>query len=517
MEEKISTKPDGRLSDCKLPSGNPLKSHSGGHDEVPIEEIDRKIRNIRAVLSEHKVKVADIQAVSGPSVTTYKVYPAPGVSCAKIKRLQNEIEFFLDAGGVRVVTLSAAVGIEVANEHPSVVPLKSLLEDAAFRESKAALPVAVGRDTEGKPCVVDLAKAPHILMAGETKQGKTTAVHSLILSLLYSRTPEDVKFVFIDPKGCELKVYRTLNEEYIAALPDVEKKTVLSTAEEAEKVLHSLCLEIEYRYCALARDNVNNIRKYNAKAEEGEKMPYIVVVIDEYGDYLGLHGQDKKSREIRSDIMSHIVDLAQVGRAAGIHLVITTQRPSREVISANIKSNFPTRMAFRVTSEYDSYTILDHPGAERLTGNGDMILAQGAEMIRIQGAYADTGDIDAVIRAIGLRQDNGKRRDTPYCLPSVEGAGAEGFGSGGPIDMHNIDDHFEEAARMVVTTQIGYTSYLQRKLGMGYAKAGIVMDQLEAAGIVGPQDGAKPRKVLVRTTDELEKKLKAYNDPEWVI
>ncbi len=208
MEEKISTKPDGRLSGCKLPSGNPLKSHSGEHDEVPIEEIDRKIRNIRAVLSEHKVKVADIQAVSGPSVTTYKVYPAPGVSCAKIKRLQNEIEFFLDAGGVRVVTLSAAVGIEVANEHPSVVPLKSLLEDAAFRESKAALPVAVGRDTEGKPCVVDLAKAPHILMAGETKQGKTTAVHSLILSLLYSRTPEDVKFVFIDPKGCELKVYR---------------------------------------------------------------------------------------------------------------------------------------------------------------------------------------------------------------------------------------------------------------------------------------------------------------------
>ena len=246
-------------------------------------------------------------------------------------------------------------------------------------------------------------------------------------------------------------------------------------------------------------------------------MPYIVVVIDEYGDYLGLHGRDKKSREIRSDIMSHIVNLAQVGRAAGIHLVITTNRISSKVTSGILKSNFPTRMAFRVTSEYDSYTILDHPGAERLTGNGDMILAQGAEMIRIQGAYADTGDIDAVIRAIGLRQDNGKRRDTPYCLPSVEGAGAEGFGSGGPIDMHNIDDHFEEAARMVVTTQIGYTSYLQRKLGMGYAKAGIVMDQLEAAGIVGPQEGAKPRKVLVRTIDELERNLKAYNDPEWVI
>ena len=517
MEEKISTKPDGRLSDCKLPSGNPLKSHSGEHDEVPIEEIDRKIRNIRAVLSEHKVNVADIQAVSGPSVTTYKVYPAPGVSCAKIKRLQDEIEFFLDAGGVRVVTLSDAVGIEVANEHPSVVPLKSLLEDAAFRESKAALPVAVGRDTEGKPCVVDLAKAPHILMAGETKQGKTTAVHSLILSLLYSRTPEDVKFVFIDPKDYELKVYRTLNEEYIAALPDVEKKTVLTTAEDAEKVLHSLCLELEYRYCALASDNVNNIKAYNAKAEEGKKMPYIVVVIDEYGDYLGLHGRDRKSMEIRSDIMSHIVDLAQKGRAAGIHLVITTNRISSKVTSGILKSNFPTRMAFRVTSEYDSYTILDHPGAERLTGNGDMILAQGAEMIRIQGAYADAGDIDAVIRAIGSRQDNGKRHDTPYCLPSVEDAGAEGFGSGGTTGLHNLDDWFEEAARLVVTTQIGSASHLQLKLGIGYVKAVNLTDQLEAAGIVGPQEGAKPRKVLVRTTDELEKKLKAYNDPEWVI
>ncbi len=517
MEEKISTKPDGRLSDCKLPDGNPLKGHSGEHDEVPVEEIERKIRNIRTVLSEHKVKVADIQAVSGPAVTTYKVYPVPGVSCAKIKRLQDEMELSLNAGGVRVVTLPDSVGIEVANEHPSIVPLKPLLEDAAFRESKAALPVAVGRDAQGDPKVIDLAKAPHILMAGATKQGKTAAVHSLILSLLYSRTSDEVKFVFIDPKDYELKVYRSLNEEYIAALPDVEKKAIATTAEEAEKVLHSLCLEIEYRYCALARDKVSNIREYNAKAEEGKKMPYIVVVIDEYGDFLPFAGRDRKSREVRSDILSHIVDLAQEGRAVGIHLVITTQRPSKGVISGIIKANFTTRMAFRVALEYDSYTIIDLPGAERLAGNGDMILEQGAEMTRIQGAYVDEKDIDAIIRSIGSQHSDGKIHDTPYCLPSVEDAGAENSGSGGKTGLQNLDDMFEEAARLVVTTQTGSFSLLQRKLWIGYARAGKLLDQLEAAGIVGPQDGAKSREVLVRTIDELEKKLKAYNDPESVI
>ncbi len=494
MEEMIST---------NLP-----ENHAGEHNEVSVGEIDRNIRNIRDVLSELKVEVADIQAAVGPAVTTYKVYPAPGLSCAKIRRHQDEMELSLNSGRVRVVTLSDSIGIEVANEHPTIVPLKPLLEDAAFRESEAALPVAIGRGAQGIPKVIDLAKAPHILMAGATKQGKTTAVNSLILSLLYSRTPDEVKFVLIDPKGCELKAYRSLDAEYVATLPGEEGKSVLTTAEEAEKVLRSLCLELENRYCSLARAKVNDIGKYNATAEEGEKMPYIVVVIDEYSDLPPVAGRDVKSSKIRRAILSHIVGLAQKGRVAGIHLVVTTQRPSPEVILGVIKANIPTRMAFRVASKQDSYTIIDLPGAERLIGNGDMIFDDGGEMTRIQGAYVEGGDIDAVIRSICSRQ----RCGAPYCLPSVEDAGAEISGSGEAADSHDMDDLFEEAARLVVTTQIGSASHLQRNLGIGYVKAGRLTDHLEAAGIIGPQEGAKPCKVLVRTMAELEKKLKDEED-----
>ena len=371
-------------------TNNIIQSDSGER----VETIKEKLR---AILADHKVKTADIQAVSGPSVTTYKVYPAKGVSCTKVKRLQDEIEFFLDAGGVRVVTLSDAVGIEVANERPSIVPLKPLLDSDEFKNSDAALPVAIGRDAQGNPKIIDLAQAPHILMAGATKQGKTEAVHSLILSLLCSRSPDEVKFVLIDPKNYELKAYRALKREYIAELPDVEKKAIATTAEEAEKILHSLCLEIEYRYCTLARDKVNNIREYNAKAEEGRKMPYIVVVIDEYGDYMGFIGRDRKSREVRSDILSHIVNLAQKGRAVGIHLVITTQRPSPAIITGAIKANFPTRLAFRTAARQESFAIIDVPGAERLIGGGDMLLEFGGEITRVQGAYAGREEIDDIV------------------------------------------------------------------------------------------------------------------------
>ncbi len=282
------------------------------------------------------------------------------------------------------------------NKEP--VFLKSLLEDDSFKSSTAALPVAVGRDAQGGAKIIDLVQAPHILMAGATKQGKTTAVHSLILSLLYSRTPEDVKFVFIDPKDYELKVYRTLNEEYIAALPDVEKKTVLTTAEEAEKVLHSLCLELEERYGVLARDNVKNIRKYNAKAGEGKKMPYIVVVIDEFADLTAPTWIDRKTDKLPEDILNHIVRLARRGRAVGIHLVITTQRPSSRVIPGIIKDGFPTRMAFRTISRQDSRTIIDTPGAECLAGSGDMILAYDGEVCRIQGAYVSREEIEEAMQ-----------------------------------------------------------------------------------------------------------------------
>ncbi len=291
------------------------------------------------------------------------------------------------------------------NNPRAVVPLKSLLEDSAFRESKAALPVAIGRDAEGNPKVIDLAEAPHILMAGATKQGKTTAVHSLILSLLRSRTSDEVKFVFIDPKGCELTAYKTLSGFFFAGLPDIrEKETILTTTEEAEKVLHSLCLELEMRFGTFASYKVDDISRYNAKAKEEGRgtMPYIVVVIDEYADFLTFPRCDRKSKEISSDIMSHIVDLAYEGRAAGIHLVITTCRGSSKVISEVIKDNIPTRMAFRCISRIDSRNIIGHYGAESLNGRGDMLLKYGGEITRIQGAYAGGEDIAAAIQRANL-------------------------------------------------------------------------------------------------------------------
>lgn len=291
---------------------------------------------------------------------------------------------------------------QTINNPRAVVPLESLLEDSAFRESKAALPVAIGCDAEGNPKVIDLAEAPHILMAGATKQGKTTAVHSLILSLLRSRTSDEVKFVFIDPKGCELTAYKALSGGYIAEFPDVEKKVVLTTVEEAEKVLHSLCLELEMRFCAFASYKVDDICQYNAKAEEGKTMPHIVVVIDEYGDFLTFPSCDRKSKEISSDIMSHIVYLAQEGRAAGIHLVITTYRISPKVITGIVKDNIPTRMAFRCISRIDSRNITGHYGAERLNGRGDMLLKYGGEITRVQGAYAGGEEIATAIQRANI-------------------------------------------------------------------------------------------------------------------
>ena len=365
-------------------TNNIIQADSGDR----VEAIKEKLR---AVLADQKVKTADIQAVSGPAVTTYKVYPAGGVSLAKVKRLQDEIEFFLDAGGVRVVTLSDAVGIEVANERPSIVPLKPLFDSDEFKNSDAALPVAIGRDAQGNPKIIDLAQAPHILMAGATKQGKTEAVHSLILSLLCSRSPDEVKFVLIDPKNYDLKAYRALKREYIAELPDVEKKAVQTTAEEAEMALRSLCLELEKRYEALVEGDVRNIRQYNAEAKE--KMPYIVAVIDEFADLTVPMWGGRKN----GGILNLIVRLVQKGRAAGIHLVITTQRPSPAIINGAIKANFPTRLAFRTAARQESFAIIDVPGAERLIGGGDMLLECGGEITRVQGAYAGREEIDDIV------------------------------------------------------------------------------------------------------------------------
>ncbi len=515
--------PDG-LPDYKFPSISLLKDHSSGRKEVSSEELTRNNNKIRATLANYKIQITDVKAVVGPTVTLYKVYPAPGVKIAEIRRLQDDIALSLNARGVRVVVLSDSVGIEVANDYASIVPLKKLLNDSEFRDSKADLPVAIGYTITQKVRVFDLADAPHLLIAGATKQGKSVGLNTIVTSLLFGKHPSELKFVFIDPKMVEFSAYARLLKHYLAVLPDACSEedemsgAIVKKAKDAEKILRSLCIEMDERYELLSRAEVNNIRLYNDKfksrrlrPDKGHRyLPYLVVVVDEYADLTMTTGASPETKAASRSITNSIIRLAQKGRAAGLHVILATQRPSVDVISGVIKSNFPMRIAFRVSSRVDSQTILDAPGAEKLIGRGDMLFSAGIDSERIQCAYVDGEEIDAVTGAIGSQQGYGKCYNTPYYLPSVEDAGAEGSGSGGPIDMHNIDDRFEEAARMVVTTQKGSTSDLQRKLGMGYAKAGRVMDQLEAAGIVGPQEGSKPRQVLVSDLNSLQPILDAF-------
>ncbi len=515
--------PDG-LPGYKFPSISLLKDHSSGRKEVSSEELTRNNNKIRATLANYKIQITDVKAVVGPTVTLYKVYPAPGVKIAEIKRLQEDIALSLNARGVRVVVLSDSVGIEVANDYASIVPLKKLLDAGEFRDSKADLPVAIGYTITQKVKVFDLADAPHLLIAGATKQGKSVGLNTIVTSLLYGKHPSELKFVFIDPKMVEFSAYARLLKHYLAVLPDACSEedemsgAIVKKAKDAEKILRSLCIEMDERYELLSRAEVNNIRLYNDKfksrrlrPDKGHRfLPYLVVVVDEYADLTMTTGASPETKAASRSITNSIIRLAQKGRAAGLHVILATQRPSVDVISGVIKSNFPMRIAFRVSSRVDSQTILDAPGAEKLIGRGDMLFSAGIDSERIQCAYVDGEEIDAVTGAIGSQQGYGKCYNTPYYLPSVEDAGAEGSGSGGSIDMHNIDERFEEAAKMVVTTQKGSTSDLQRKLGMGYAKAGRVMDQLEAAGIVGPQEGSKPRQVLVSDLDSLQPILDAF-------
>ena len=516
--------PDG-LPDYKFPSLDLLKSHSSGRREVSSEELTRNNNKIRATLANYKIQITDVKAIVGPTVTLYKVYPAPGVKIAEIKRLQEDIAMALNAKGVRVVVLSDAVGIEVANDYASIVPLKALLNDNEFRNSKADLPVAIGYTITQKVKVFDLADAPHLLVAGATKQGKSVGLNVIVTSLLYSKHPSELKFVFIDPKMVEFSVYARLLKHYLAVLPDAcseedeQDNAIVKKPKDAEKILRSLCIEMDQRYELLSKAGVNNIRLYNEKyksrrlnPEKGHRfLPYLVVVVDEYADLTMSQGASPETKSASRSITNSIVRLAQKGRAAGLHVILATQRPSVDVISGVIKSNFPMRIAFRVASRTDSMTILDSPGAEKLIGRGDMLFSAGIDSERIQCALVDVDEeIEGITRYIGDQKGYGKCYNSPYYLPSVEDAASEGGEAGGNVDMHSLDERFEEAAKMVVTTQRGSTSDLQRKLGMGYAKAGRVMDQLEAAGIVGHQEGSKPRQVLVPDLNTLQPILDAF-------
>lgn len=512
------------LCNFKFPSLDLLEDYASGRHDVSQEELERNNNRIRATLRNYKIEIEKVAACVGPTVTLYKITPAPGVKISAIRSREEDIAMALGAKGVRVVNLPDAVGIEVANDRPSIVPLKSMMNDDSFRNSKYELPIAIGYTITQKVKTFDLADAPHLLVAGATKQGKSVGLNVIISSLLYAKHPSELKMVFIDPKMVEFNSYSGLLKHYLAVLPsaaseqDEKDKAIIKHPKQAEEILRSLCLEMDERYQLMSRSGTNNIVLYNNKYKDrhllptdGHRfLPYIVVVIDEYADLVMSGGMGGDSKNMARSIAASIIRLAQKGRAAGIHVIIATQRPSVDVITGIIKANFPMRIAFRTLSRIDSNTILDSSGAEKLIGRGDMLYYSGVDMERVQCALVSMDEINKITDYIAAQTGYRQCYNTPYYLPMPESNdGGEG-GSGEMVDMKNLDSLFKEAAEIVVINQQGSTSYLQRKLGMGYARAGKVMDQLEAAGIVGPQEGSKPREVLVRDLDELKGILDAF-------
>ena len=472
-----------------------LDDYASGRHEVASEELERNNNKIRATLLSYKIQVERVTACVGPTVTLYKVVPAPGVKISAIKNLEQDIAMSLNAKGVRVVRLSDSVGIEVANDRASIVPLKSMLNDDAFRKSKAELPVAIGYTITQKVKVFDLADAPHLLVAGATKQGKSVGLNVIVTSLLYAKHPSELKFVMIDPKMVEFSMYAPLEYHYIAQM-EGEEDAIITNMNKAVATLNSLVQEMEDRLLLLNDAHERNIEDYNKKfvarrlnPEKGHKfLPYIVVVIDELADLIMNIG--------RKEVEMPIARITQKARAVGIHMILATQRPSTDIITGVIKANCPGRIAFRVTQMVDSRTILDRSGAQQLIGRGDMLITYDNQLTRVQCAFVDTPEVEAIVDYIS----NQVGFDHPYELPKfvpeqTEGGSGNGGGFGSFTDR---DPLFDEAAEFVVSSgNTASTSSLQRRYSIGYNRAGKLMDQMEAAGIVGPAVGGKPRQVLV--------------------
>ncbi len=512
------------LSNYEFPSISLFDDYAEYQYDITPEEQEENKNKVLKALEIYHIAVTDVKVIQGPTVTLYKIYIAPGVRINLIKNLEAELAMALHAEkGVRVVPLPDSVGIEVPNEKASTVPLKAMLNDDSFRKSKAELPIAIGYTISKKVRTFDLADAPHLLVAGATKQGKSVGLNVIISSLLYSKHPSELKLVFIDPKMVEFSAYKNLHKHYLAVLPtacneeDEREKSIITDQKNANDILKSLCIEMDERYELLKRAGVNNVKMYNEKYKdrhllptEGHKfMPYIVTVIDEFADLTMAQGMGGDTRKAAISLKEAIIRLAQKGRAAGIHVILATQRPEASVVSGLIKSNCPTKIAFKVSTGIDSKVIIDGPGAEKLIGRGDMLLCSGVDKERVQCAMVSMDEIERITRFIGAQTKHKACYTTPYYLP-VPPSDNEGASAAGEVDMTKLDEHFEEAARMIVLNQRGSTSDLQRRLGLGYARAGKLMDQLEAAGIVGPQSGSKPREILVSDFAELDGILDAY-------
>ena len=476
--------------------------------EVSRQELENNKQRIVNALNSYKIRVKGITAKMGPTVTLYKIQLDDGIKVAQVRNLEEDIAISLGAKGVRVVTLLDSVGIEVANVKPSVVALKSVLGCQQFQEAsqKMELPMAIGITVTNEPFFLDLAKMPHLLVAGATGQGKSVGLNVMITSLLYSRHPAEMKLVLVDPKKVEFSLYEKLDKHYLAMLPDGDEAIITDTKKVAN-TLNSLCIEMDARYDLLKKADVRQLKEYNAKflsrqlnPNNGHKfLPYIVVIIDEFGDLLMTAGRE---------IENPIARLAQKARAVGIHLIIATQRPTVNIITGSIKANFNSRVAFKVNTGTDSKVIIDAPGANRLIGRGDMLVVYpGHDLTRVQCALVDTPEIIDIVKYISQQRGYAG----PFELPEYVDPNEEDAGGMGDVDLHKRDQLFEECARMVVQYQQGSTSMLQRKLNVGYARAGRIMDQLEAAGIVGPQEGSKARAVLVTDLDSLDRILESLN------
>ncbi|MBR6878531.1 MAG: DNA translocase FtsK [Bacteroidales bacterium] len=496
--------PHYELSDFKFPTLDLLRDFGDKRAEVSNEELESNKNKIVETLANYGIQIDKIKATIGPTVTLYEIVPAAGVRIAKIKNLEDDIALSLAALGIRIIAPipgKGTIGIEVPNKKPETVSMKSVLASEKFQNNKFALPCAIGKTISNETYVFDLAKMPHILMAGATGQGKSVGLNAIVASLLYSKHPSDLKFVMVDPKKVELTLYNRIERHYLAKLPD-SADAIITDVKKVVRTLNSLCIEMDQRYDLLKAAECRNIIEYNEKFKsrrllptEGHRyLPYIVLVVDEFADLIMTAGRE---------VESPIARLAQLARAIGIHLIIATQRPSVNIITGSIKANFPARIAFRVISAVDSKTILDQSGANQLIGRGDMLLSTGNDLVRLQCAFIDTPEVEAITQFIGEQRGFSE----PFLLPEVPDE-ESGNGDGDFEDGDERDSLFEEAARIVVQTQQGSTSMIQRKLKLGYNRAGRIIDQLEAAGIVGPFSGSKSREVKVANEFALEQILK---------
>jgi S-DNA-T family DNA segregation ATPase FtsK/SpoIIIE len=497
------------LSGYQHPSLDLLKDYGSGKITINNQELEDNKNKIVETLGNYNIEIAKIKATIGPTVTLYEIIPKPGVRISKIKNLEDDIALSLAALGIRIIAPmpgKGTIGIEVPNSHPEMVSMRSVLATEKFQHTNMDLPIALGKTISNEVYIADLTKMPHLLVAGATGQGKSVGINAILTSLLYKKHPAELKFVLVDPKKVELSLFKKIERHFLAKLPD-EEEAIITDTKKVINTLNSLCLEMDLRYDLLKNAQVRNLKEYNAKfvnrrlnPEEGHRyLPFIVLIIDEFADLMMTAGKE---------VENPIARLAQLARAVGIHLVIATQRPSVNIITGTIKANFPARLAFRVLSKVDSRTILDSGGADQLIGRGDMLLATGSDLIRIQCAFVDTPEVEAISDYIGSQRGY----PTAMILPEPEYADEGGGGSN--FDISDRDAMFEEAARLVVMHQQGSTSLIQRKLKLGYNRAGRIIDQLESAGIVGPFEGSKAREVLFPDEYSLEQFLESLNKNE---